>query len=242
MTVLSPRRLVIGATLLVGALTLAACGGGSSNSGVASLKGDNASSTKPAGSTASTQSMQDAFLAFAKCMRGHGVSMPDPTFDANGRPQFQRPSGTTGAGGGPRRDDPTFQAAETACRAKLQGAFSQFRPTPAQQAQTRKNLLKYAACMRSKGVNFPDPTFGADGRPQFGGGPAGTTGAGRDQFDALRNDPNFQSASQVCRQQIGGSTGGRGFFGGPGGGFGGPPPGDRSGVSQSGTAQNSVTQ
>jgi hypothetical protein len=58
------------------------------------------------------EKMQEAALAFAKCMRAHGVDMPDPTFSGNGRVSQQ-------AGGNP--DDPKFQAAQKACQSKMPG-------------------------------------------------------------------------------------------------------------------------
>jgi hypothetical protein len=111
------------------------------------------------------------------------------------------------------RNNPNFDKARTACQSKRPDFGSQFQRTPAEQAAMRKNLLKFAKCMRSKGVDFPDPTFDANGRPQFtrDGAPGGAQGQNRD-------DPAFQSAADACRQQIGGNFGGP--RGGPGGGFG----------------------
>ena len=55
--------------------------------------------------------MQDQMLAFAQCMRDHGVDMPDPEFSEDG--------GVTifGGPGDPGMDpgDPTFQEANEAC-------------------------------------------------------------------------------------------------------------------------------
>jgi hypothetical protein len=46
---------------------------------------------------------QDRALAFAKCMREHGVDMPDPTFDANGGIGIMVPEGAAGDdGSGPK--------------------------------------------------------------------------------------------------------------------------------------------
>jgi hypothetical protein len=54
--------------------------------------------------------MQEAMLAFAKCMREHGVDFPDPEFSGDG--------GATFTVGGPGIDpeDPSFKDAEDACR------------------------------------------------------------------------------------------------------------------------------
>lgn len=81
---------------------------------------------------------------------------------------------------------------------------------PEQQAAIKENLLNYAKCMRDKGIDFPDPTFGSDGLPQFGAnGPRG---------DINRNDPAFEAANSACQTEVGGN-----FFGGFGGPNGTPP-------------------
>lgn len=55
--------------------------------------------------------MRDGALKFAKCMREHGVDMPDPQFEGDGAVLSRGP----GRGGlGP--DDPAFQKAEGACQ------------------------------------------------------------------------------------------------------------------------------
>jgi hypothetical protein len=59
--------------------------------------------------------MQDQMLAFAQCMRDHGVDMPDPEFsDDGGVTAFG--SGEGGEGFAIDPNDPTFQAAQEACQ------------------------------------------------------------------------------------------------------------------------------
>ena len=60
---------------------------------------------------------QEAALAHARCMREHGIDMPDPTFGENGRAtiRIRRGEGSTG----PEPDDPKWKAAEEACRDKM---------------------------------------------------------------------------------------------------------------------------
>jgi hypothetical protein len=64
---------------------------------------------------------QDKVLAFAKCMREHGIDMPDPDFSGGGV-RIQVNSGSD-SGSGPRgpKDDPEFKAAEEACSSLLPG-------------------------------------------------------------------------------------------------------------------------
>jgi hypothetical protein len=211
------HRLSFVALALAGVLVLGACGGGSSSAAgkVASLAGGATPTTS--GAKVTQAQYQSAMLAYAACMRKNGVNMPDPQFDSSGRATFggDRPGST---GGQSLRSNPNFDKARTACRSIRQSVQSFFALTPAQQAQQQKALLAFAACMRSKGVNFPDPQFDANGRPQFGGS------TGRNAFDKLRSDPKYQAASGTCRTQAG--VTGRGFGFGGGGGFGG---GDRGG-------------
>jgi hypothetical protein len=95
---------------LVGALALtlavAACGGGGKSNGVASLSGAN----KPTATTSASGSSdpRQAMLNFARCMRQHGINMPDP-----------KPGGgieIKGGPGGVNPDSPTFKAAQQACQ------------------------------------------------------------------------------------------------------------------------------
>ena len=112
------------------------------------------------------------------------------------------PVAAGGGGGGFRdlnRNTPAFQSAFTACRSHLAGAFGNI--TPAQRAQFRQQIVKFAACLRQHGQNVPDPTFndapgGGPGGPGRGGGPGGI-------FSSVnRNSPAFQAAAKACQSQL----------------------------------------
>jgi hypothetical protein len=62
---------------------------------------------------------RDAALKHARCMRAHGIDMPDPTFGANGTAQIEIGPG----GGGPPLDDPAFKAANEKCQKYLGGGM-----------------------------------------------------------------------------------------------------------------------
>jgi hypothetical protein len=62
--------------------------------------------------------MQEGFLAFARCMREHGIDFPDPQFGEGGT-FMQR---FRGGQGGPGPDDPEFQEAQEACQPILEEA------------------------------------------------------------------------------------------------------------------------
>jgi hypothetical protein len=67
-------------------------------------------------SAAEQAKRQDAFIAYAQCMRQHGIAMPDPKFSGN---KVQMSIGKPGQKNGPNPDSPTFKAAEKACHPKL---------------------------------------------------------------------------------------------------------------------------
>jgi hypothetical protein len=155
--------------LLVLALAVAGCGGGDKTSGVASLGGDKPTPTTSPGSGGGDSTQAD--LAYARCMRQHGVNMPDPKVDANGRTEWRLPSGI-------RKDDPRLKAAQQACRQYRANGGQAQRPSPQQQQE----MLAFARCMRQHGINIPDPQ--PDGRVD-------TSGVNPD-------DPKFKAAERAC--------------------------------------------
>jgi len=155
--------------IIASALALTACGG----NGAA---GDDPS--------ASREQMRDAALAFARCMREHGIDMPDPK--TGGGIQLALPKGTTPA---------EAQAADKACRKYL----DKVKPpemSEAQQKQFRDAALANARCMREHGIDMPDPTFGADGTATIRIG----SGKGRTGLDP--NNPRFQAAQKACAKYM----------------------------------------
>jgi hypothetical protein len=59
--------------------------------------------------------MREATLDFAKCMRKHGVDMPDPEFPEGGGALMRMPRGA--------ENDPQFEEAEKACQPILEAAM-----------------------------------------------------------------------------------------------------------------------
>jgi hypothetical protein len=70
----------------------------------------------PAPDPAEQAERQDAFVAYARCMRGHGIDMPDPKFSGN---KVSMRIGKPGAGSAPNPESATFKAAEKACHPLL---------------------------------------------------------------------------------------------------------------------------
>jgi hypothetical protein len=149
-------------------LALAGCGGSSTSS----------SSTGGASGSGGANSAQSATSGqlerFAQCMRSHGEpNFPDP--DAQGH--FTLPATIS-------MSSPQFQAADQACKSLAPaGALGGQAPTPQQLSQA----LKFVACMRSRGVNLPDPT------------PQGSFANKLAAAGINPNTPQFKSALLGCR-------------------------------------------
>jgi hypothetical protein len=197
------RKLIAAGALGVGLTLLAACGGGSSPAAqVASLAGSNsdATTTTTAAGATNEDEAQQAMLDFAKCMREHGVDMPDPQFDENGGGTF-----TAGAEGAPA-DKNKVDEAQKACQSYLDKVKSNSKPMdPAKMEEEKQKLLDFAQCMRDHGIDFPDPQISADG----GGLDVQLGGPGIDA-----NSPGFKEANDACAAQVGmDQPGGKGGIG-----------------------------
>jgi hypothetical protein len=93
-------------------LALAACGGSPDGDRVASLSGAGATGATSAPANGAAKDPEQAALAFARCMREHGVDMPDPTDDGG---LVVRKQAGQGRSGGPDPGSSEFQAADRAC-------------------------------------------------------------------------------------------------------------------------------
>jgi hypothetical protein len=161
------------------ALVAAGCGSDSSSSGVAQAP-TTSTATQPSEGRGSDRGDP---IAFAACMRSHGVpDFPDPKVTSKGEIISI-----------PDDDSPQIRSALRSCESLLpDGGVS----SPAQQAQELAELLKFAACIRAHGVpNFPDPTI-SGGRVTL-------------RLDGIdRSSPRFAAAKKACRQSLAEVTGG----------------------------------
>ena len=150
---------------------LAAAGCGSSGPNAANSAGS------PDGSKAASM------VAFAQCMRTHGV----PNFPDLGN-QGMRIQATPSSVSvnGIRLSGPAFNSAQQACHSKLPNGGK----PPQLNASQRQAALQFSQCMRSHGLpNFPDPNFTGGGvRIQIG--PSGGLNP---------NSPAFKTAQQACQ-------------------------------------------
>ena len=192
MSLLARRGLLSCVAIAACVVAVSACGSASSSSSSAAA----ASGTSVSSSSARYQ----ARLNLAKCFRAHGLNVPDPS-----------PNGGVGAGLRALRgySQAQVQAAMQACRQYLVQAFPRLNLTPTQQAQFRQQFVKYAQCMRSHGINIPDPSTNG----------AGGFGLRGDLSNVDRNSPAFQAANQACsslRPRFGRGGAGGAAPGGPG--------------------------
>jgi hypothetical protein len=160
-------------------LTVAACGGGGKANGVASLSGSGkatATTSAGGGKAGGVQVDRQKALAWARCMRQHGINLPDPQFSGDNIGQ-QLPSRA-------EQGSAKFKAAEQACKQYLPNGGQ---PTPAD-AQEFQQALAFARCMRQHGINLPDPKITADGIDQ--------SPPARMDLD----DPRLQAAEHACHQ------------------------------------------
>jgi len=138
---------------------------------------------------------REAAVKFARCMREHGIDMPDPKPGEGGRIMLGGP-------GTDPQDQSKMEAAQKACQKILESV----RPpelSEEQQQKFKEQALKFARCMREHGINMPDPQFQGGGRMTQ-----------RMQEGIDPNSQRFRDATEAC------SKGQRGRFGlqtGPGG-------------------------
>jgi hypothetical protein len=156
-------------------VALAACGSSNANS-----------SSATGGAQGTVNSKVASMLAFASCMRSHGVPNFPDTPNRGGLTIEITPQ--SASVNGIQVNAPAFQAAMRNCRADLPNGGN---PGPLS-ASMRAAALRFSRCMREHGLsNFPDPTFSSGGEIQL-------RGAGIDH-----NSPAFKAAQATCGTIIG---------------------------------------
>ena len=166
----TPSSFRAGAALAAGAsvVLLAACGGGSDQERTANDRG----------------TFERAALAHARCMREHGVDVPDPKPGEGGMILV----GPGDGGGSPAKQQRAVKACEKYLRDIPPPKLSE-----EQKAEMRAAALAHARCMREHGIDFPDPQFGPDGsitvKVEAGEGPN-------------PDDPKTQAAEKACAKHM----------------------------------------
>ena len=165
--------LLVAALLAAGALAVAACGGDDTGGGNASAADRE-------------REARNAALNYARCMREHGVDMPDPTFEDGGT--LQR---------GPMKEDNVprskVREAENACRKYMEDAEPP-KLSDEEQQEFKEAALANARCMREHGIeSFPDPQFGENGEARIR----------IDKGDGVDpDDPDFKAAQEACKETM----------------------------------------
>ena len=162
-------RPLAAALLALSALALAACG---------------EDPTSASGGAAAKEKLREAELKFAECMRDEGIDMPDPGVE--GRQEFR-------IGGDSGISPQEFEAARKACekyRKDIRPELSE-----EEQQEFKEAALAHARCMREHGIDFPDPTFTADGGARV------RIPGGKDKLKG--EDPGFKAAEEACGHLMG---------------------------------------
>jgi hypothetical protein len=201
---MATRRPTVTVVALALAGLLAGCGGGGDGDGsdVASIDENAASESDDApdegggAGPRDSQEFQDAMLEYAECMRDHGIEMPDPTFDGNGGVTQRLPEGSAGQVGPDGEPSEEFESADEACRPIIEDVMPEMDLSPEEEAERQDQMLAMAECMRGKGHDMPDPTFGEDGSVRIGrrAGPGGADPA---------EDEKFQEDMEACSAEAG---------------------------------------
>ncbi len=133
--------------------------------------------------------VQDAQVRYSRCMREHGIDMPDPGADGQTRIEI---------------DDPdAWEEAEEECRPIIEEVVGTFEPpSEEEQARMREEALEFSKCMREHGIDMPDPQFGENGEVTISVGSEGESGV------PAPDDDDFQAAAEEC-----GGPGGGMIFG-----------------------------
>jgi hypothetical protein len=165
-----PRLACIGAVFAIpGIVALAACGGTGTT----------------AGGDSSTSSAYQKALAYAQCIRAHGIpGFPDP----NSKGEFVVPNGSSP----PKVSSAVQNAATRACQKLLPPAMASGPPQGSQGASNKS--LQFAECMRSHGAtNYPDPNPNGSFTLPKGANP---------------ESPQWQAAEKDCQKLMPANPGG----------------------------------
>jgi hypothetical protein len=155
-----------------GAVMLAGCGSASTATG-------------PASESAAALRSDRGMVQFARCMRSHGINIPDP---------FHRP-GHEGLSIDLPEQGPATTGAYAACGRYLQPTIELKQQAAAQTITpaVRLGLIHYAECMRSHAIAMLDP--GPMGDLSLGNVPGISNGFGR-------YTPQFRAADRNCRELL----------------------------------------
>jgi hypothetical protein len=151
-------RIRIAVAALGTALLLAGCGAKPDDGSKVASISTPPKTGAPAAADNSGKSDEDKMRDFAKCMREHGVDMPDPKPAGDGK-------GMSIAIQGEGADKSKIDAAQSACK-HLMPNGGEMKPPSAEELD---KMRKDAKCMREHGVDMPDPDPSGKNAMRIGG-------------------------------------------------------------------------
>ncbi len=163
------------------ALTLAACGGSKPDS--------------PASERATERSNEVKLADYARCLREHGINAQISSAGGEVHGVGIEVNGTSNGGG-----RVAMEAAQNACK-KYQPAPRKVKLSPQQKVEQEEGVRKFAACMRSHGIDIHAAASEGHVQIQIHGGP----GSGGPNPES----PSFQKAQETCGKYMHGPNGGK---------------------------------
>jgi len=162
---------------------------------LAAACGGSPSSARPGGTSNAGASADPQLVAFAQCVRSHGVpDFPDPQpGTSNEKFPTAQQLGVSGS---------RLSAAENACQHLLPAGVGD-RFSPAEVQLLLPGMRAFSQCMRSHGVpDWPDPAVDSEGRPEF---PlSGVPGHDRDYWRSARITAVIGECNHVMPTALGG--------------------------------------
>ena len=176
------KRLIVPIAAL--AVAAAACGSADTSDGVASL--DETTVAAEDVEVVEEIDVEEAVLAFTQCLRDEGFEVDDPEFDAEGGFALGLGGAYRDPGGDGGYDYEEVSEAMDACGYLMEGIAQQFdRPDD---TELQDDLLGFAECMRSNGIDVPDPDFSSDGPGGF--------------LELDPEDPEVEAALEACQAEL----------------------------------------
>jgi hypothetical protein len=190
---MNTSRHLVAALLCSGSLIFSACGSSNATKKTAS-KVATAQSVTPGNGASTTvkKSDEEAAMDLTKCMRANGVTIADPTVDAEGNVKINPPV-----------NDPNLPKALEACQKEMKGTT--FGGGPDQQGKFKDALFQFTKCLRDQGLQVGDVDLS---KPPTGAG--GATGGDPGSIEFLAQlipgldprDPKAQAAVTTCKPKL----------------------------------------
>jgi hypothetical protein len=154
------------------------------------------SGSDPNAASASDSATLTQALKYTACMRSHGIAdFPDPNSQGQINITLRGPDSDLAP------TNPKYIAAETACKSLQPPGLPL-----SQQEEDYPGELRYAQCMRGRGIDVPDPRAPGSGsgpgsQSQSGSGSGGGEGTNSSGVNNP-NSPQFIAANKACEHYL----------------------------------------